>query len=91
VRSVLEFLAPRQPKAAAARPEEFYDMSFSQEDRAERLSQFDRREEIARKEKSHKPDEFMDPSFIAELDKGGSSSGCPASVSRQRGADDQES
>lgn len=28
VRSVLQFLAPRQPKAAAANPEEFYDMSF---------------------------------------------------------------
>ena len=28
VRSVLQFLAPRQPKAATASPEEFYDMSF---------------------------------------------------------------
>lgn len=28
VRSVLQFLAPRQPKAATANPEEFYDMSF---------------------------------------------------------------
>jgi NitT/TauT family transport system substrate-binding protein len=28
VRAVLEFLAPRQPKAATANPEEFYDMSF---------------------------------------------------------------
>jgi NitT/TauT family transport system substrate-binding protein len=28
VRAVLQFLAPRQPKAATANPEEFYDMSF---------------------------------------------------------------
>jgi NitT/TauT family transport system substrate-binding protein len=28
VRTVLQFLAPRQPKAATANPEEFYDMSF---------------------------------------------------------------
>lgn len=28
VRTVLQFLAPRQPKAATASPEEFYDMSF---------------------------------------------------------------
>jgi hypothetical protein len=28
VRSVLQFLAARQPKAATAAPEEFYDMSF---------------------------------------------------------------
>jgi NitT/TauT family transport system substrate-binding protein len=28
VRAVLQFLAPRQPKAASASPEEFYDMSF---------------------------------------------------------------
>jgi ABC-type nitrate/sulfonate/bicarbonate transport system substrate-binding protein len=28
VRAVLQFLAPRQPKAATASPEEFYDMSF---------------------------------------------------------------
>jgi NitT/TauT family transport system substrate-binding protein len=28
VKSVLQFLAPRQPKAATASPEEFYDMSF---------------------------------------------------------------
>jgi NitT/TauT family transport system substrate-binding protein len=28
VRAVLQFLAPRQPKAASAGPEEFYDMSF---------------------------------------------------------------
>jgi hypothetical protein len=28
VRAVLQFLAPKQPKAAAASPEEFYDMSF---------------------------------------------------------------
>jgi ABC-type nitrate/sulfonate/bicarbonate transport system substrate-binding protein len=28
VRTVLQFLAPRQPKAAIANPEEFYDMSF---------------------------------------------------------------
>ena len=28
VRSVLQFLAPRLPKAATAKPEEFYDMSF---------------------------------------------------------------
>ncbi|HEY2990326.1 MAG TPA: ABC transporter substrate-binding protein [Candidatus Binatia bacterium] len=28
VRTVLQFLAPRQPKAASANPEEFYDMSF---------------------------------------------------------------
>jgi NitT/TauT family transport system substrate-binding protein len=28
VRAVLEFLAPRQAKAASANPEEFYDMSF---------------------------------------------------------------
>lgn len=28
IRSVLQFLAARQPKAAAAAPEEFYDMSF---------------------------------------------------------------
>ena len=27
VRAVLQFLAPRQPKAAAAAPEEFYDNS----------------------------------------------------------------
>ena len=28
VRSVLQFLATRQPKAATAAPDEFYDMSF---------------------------------------------------------------
>jgi hypothetical protein len=28
VRAVLQFLAPKQPKAATANPEEFYDMSF---------------------------------------------------------------
>ena len=28
VKAVLQFLAPRQPKAATASPEEFYDMSF---------------------------------------------------------------
>jgi len=28
VRAVLQFLAPKQPKAATASPEEFYDMSF---------------------------------------------------------------
>ena len=28
VLSVLQFLAPRQPKAASSDPEEFYDMSF---------------------------------------------------------------
>lgn len=28
VRTVLQFLAPRQPKAATANPEEFYDMNF---------------------------------------------------------------
>ena len=28
VRSVLQFLAAAQPKAATANPEEFYDMSF---------------------------------------------------------------
>lgn len=28
VRSVLDFLAPRQPKAASAKPEEFYDATF---------------------------------------------------------------
>jgi ABC-type nitrate/sulfonate/bicarbonate transport system substrate-binding protein len=28
VKTVLQFLAPRQPKAATASPEEFYDMSF---------------------------------------------------------------
>lgn len=28
VKSVLEFLVPSQPKAAAAKPEDFYDMSF---------------------------------------------------------------
>ncbi len=28
VRTVLQFLAPRQPKAATASPEDFYDMSF---------------------------------------------------------------
>ena len=28
VQTILEFLAHRQPKAASARPEEFYDMSF---------------------------------------------------------------
>lgn len=30
IRTVLQFLAPRQPKAATAGPEEFYDMSFLQ-------------------------------------------------------------
>ena len=28
IRSVLQFLAPKQPKAATAAPEDFYDMSF---------------------------------------------------------------
>jgi len=28
VRAVLQFLAPKQPKAAAANPEDFYDVSF---------------------------------------------------------------
>jgi hypothetical protein len=28
VRAVLQFLAPKQPKAATASPEEFYDNSF---------------------------------------------------------------
>jgi hypothetical protein len=28
VRTVLQFLAPRQPKAATANPEDFYDMAF---------------------------------------------------------------
>jgi hypothetical protein len=28
VRAVLQFLAPKQPKAMAANPEDFYDVSF---------------------------------------------------------------
>jgi hypothetical protein len=28
VKAILQFLAPRQPKAATASPEEFYDNSF---------------------------------------------------------------
>ena len=39
VKSVLQFLAASQPKAATANPEDFYDMSYSEKDRRQRICQ----------------------------------------------------
>ena len=39
VKTVLQFLAPGQPKAATANPEEFYDHSYSKENRGQRFHQ----------------------------------------------------